>query len=336
MKKQYLILGATGSIGYGFTQVLLEAGENVTILVRDTGAAARLFGQPGNLSIAEGDALDDRLLNQLAEGKDFIFHGISVPYDKWQAFMPDVTQKVIEAAKHARAVLLFPGNNYNFGKVQMPITELTPYNPSSRMGAVRVALEQMLQTAARQNQVKVIVLRMAEVWGPNVTNKGVAPIFENVLRGKPMPWLVRSDIPQQWVFNLDAGRALYELSKRIPETNYTVYNYGGVTVPSIQSWFGQIARQAGQPFRQQVMPGWVITVLAWFVPFFRELNGLLYKYQQSILLDDQKFRAAFPGFENTPMADAIDMTLAWFKNRSAQSLDPATAKSREKAVGQAS
>ncbi len=55
MKKQYLILGATGSIGYGFTRVLLAAGEAVTILVRDRNKATEWFGQPENLTIIEGD-----------------------------------------------------------------------------------------------------------------------------------------------------------------------------------------------------------------------------------------------------------------------------------------
>lgn len=43
MKNKFLILGATGGIGYAFTQELLEQNENVTILVRDRSKAQSLF-----------------------------------------------------------------------------------------------------------------------------------------------------------------------------------------------------------------------------------------------------------------------------------------------------
>lgn len=312
MKKRYLILGATGSIGCGFTRVLLDEEEEVTILVRGREKAVRLFGQPDNLEIVEGDVMTPHLLQELARNKDVIFHGLNASYEHWASFMPPATQQVIEAAEQARATLLFPGNNYNFGNVRQPISELTPFNPCSPLGVVRVELEKMLKAAADRGAARVIILRLAEVWGPNVMNKGVAPIFDKALAGKAIPWFIRTDIPQQWVYNLDAGRIFYALSQREGSRNFEVFNYGGATVPTMRSWMEQIARQADAPFREKVMPKWMMRLLGLFILVVREVNSLAYKYENSILLDDRKLYAILPDFQATPMERAIDEALHWY------------------------
>ena len=73
MKTKYLVLGATGSIGYAFTQTLLESNIPLTILVRNKQKASSLFKNHAKLEIIEGDAMDLDLLKSLSTDKDFIF-----------------------------------------------------------------------------------------------------------------------------------------------------------------------------------------------------------------------------------------------------------------------
>jgi len=125
-----------------------------------------------------------------------------------------MTRSIIGAAEHCGATVIFPGNNYNFGKIDQPITEITPFNPSAPLGKVHMDLEKMLQQATDQGRIRTLVVRMAEIWGPNVTNKQFAPVFENALKGKAMPWLIAADTPQQLLYAPDAARAIVAVAQR--------------------------------------------------------------------------------------------------------------------------
>ncbi|QJW88598.1 NAD(P)H-binding protein [Spirosoma taeanense] len=309
-----LILGATGSIGYAVTANLLARRLPVTILVRNRAKAEALFSNQPTLTIVEGDAQNASLLNRTAQGKTHIFHGINYPYHRWFGNMDRVTQKIIDAAAQSQATIVFPGNVYNFGNAQEPIREDSQPNPVSRKGQLRVELEDLLEAAAHAGRCRVLNVRLPDFWGPNVLNDGVRPIFENALNGKALPWLINADIPHQAVYTPDAAELIARLMLRDPSASspYEVWNYGGTTISSIRSWFEQISRLVGKPLKIQLYSRFAINGLALFLPVLREVKEMLYLYENTVLLDDQKIRAAFPDFSPTPMRQALTETLTWF------------------------
>ncbi|MFD2248303.1 NAD-dependent epimerase/dehydratase family protein [Pontibacter ruber] len=309
----YLVLGATGSIGYAFAMELLKRGERVTVLVRDGSKAAKLFGQAPNLLVAEGDAQDLELMKRLGRQATHIFHGINYPYNKWEGNMERVTQNVIVAASQNHATILFPGNVYNYGNIKTEITEDTPMEPGTKKGAIRVMLEQMLQQAAAEGKCRVLVLRLPDFWGPNVLNEGIAPIFRAALKGEAMPWLVRNDIPHQLVYTPDAARVFYELVQLQPQEPYALYNYGGEVMPSIKAWQAQLASIAGNKPRHRLYSKTFISIMGLFIPVLRELKEMLYLFENTILLNDDKLHRVLPQFTETPMQQAMQETLAWFR-----------------------
>lgn len=313
MPNKYLIIGATGALGHAFATALQEAGEQATLLVRDRRNALAAFPDTRGFTIIEGDVNDTILLKRIAEGCGFIFHGANASYEHWAAAMPVMTKSVIEAAEHSGATVIFPGNNYNFGKTDQPISEITPFNPAAPLGKVRVDLEKMLQRATDQGRIRTLVVRMAEIWGPNVTNKQFAPVFENALKGKAMPWLISSEPAQQLLYAPDAGRAMVALTQDRERDDYEVFNVGGTLVHSIRSWLEQIADVAGVPTKISVAPKAMVFLLGRVIPVMREVASLAYKFETTVVLNDAKFRAAHPDFVQTPMKDAIAETLEWFK-----------------------
>lgn len=314
-----LVLGATGSIGYAVTANLLARQLPVTILVRNRAKAEALFPHQPLLTIVEGDAQDAAVLNRLAQEADFIFHGINYPYHQWFGNMDVVTQRVIDAAAQRHSTIVFPGNVYNFGNIKTPIREDSQPNPCTRKGGLRVALEAMLERAANAGACAVLNVRLPDFWGPNVLNDGVRPIFENALTGKALPWLLNADIPHQAVYTNDAAAVIVRLMTREYQTRsakpYTVWNYGGTTVPSMRSWFEEIAALTGHPLKLQVYSKFVIRVLGLFMPMLREVKEMLYLYENTILLDDSNVRALFPDFRPTPMPQALEETLTWFAEK---------------------
>ncbi|MCK8464171.1 NAD-dependent epimerase/dehydratase family protein [Aliiroseovarius sp. S1339] len=328
MTSKYLIIGATGAIGHAFAAALQDAGLHATLLVRDRKKAIALFDNTIGFTIVEGDVNDTALLNSIAEGVDFIFHGANASYEHWAKAMPLMTTNVINAAEQSGATVIFPGNNYNFGKTDQPISEITPFNPSAPLGKVRVDLEKMLQRATDQGRIRTLIVRMAEIWGPNVTNKQFAPVFENALKGKAMPWLISTESAQQLLYAPDAGRAMVALSQDRDRKPYEVVNIGGKLLPSIQSWLEQIADVAGVPAKISVIPKFMLSLLGNVIPVMREVATMSYKYETSVILNDDKFRAAHPDFKQTPMNTAIADTLAWFKANGSDA--PAKSRARRK------
>lgn len=311
----FLILGATGSIGYAVAENLLHRRLPVTLLVRSRAKAEALFPKQPNLTIAEGDVMDVTLLKRLSADKTHIFHGINYPYNRWFGNMDRVTANVIEAASQNRATLVFPGNIYQYGLTTEPIREDSHPNPCSRKGRLRLELETMMEKAVREDRCRLLTVRMPDFWGPNVLNDGVRPIFENALKGKALPWLSTIDIPHQAVYTPDAAELIVRLMLRPEQKPVEVWNYGGPTFPSMRWFFEKLTEQAGKPLKTTIYSRTFVTIMGLFMPVLREVKEMLYLYENTVVLDDRRLRALFPDFRETPLEKALADTLAWFRSR---------------------
>ena len=314
MVTKYLVLGATGSIGFAFTNELLSHGIKATLLVRDKQKAKTLFNNNPLLEIIEGDVNDLSTLKSIAKDKSVIFHGINYPYNLWDQFMKSITANVIEAASQNKAIILFPGNIYPFGNVSEMITEDSIPKPTTKKGAIRLGLKRMLEEASQNGNCKVIVLRLPDFFGPNVTNGLMKPIFGNAAKKKPIEWLINADVPHQFVYTNDAAKLFFMLSKEKGLPNYFLINYGGEVVPGIKKWSKTISQISGGTDKVKVNSKTILNILAWFVPVVKELKENFYQFENAILLDDSKIKSHYPNFQPTIMEDAIAETIDWFRN----------------------
>ena len=84
MKSKHLVLGATGGIGFAYTEELLSNNINTTILVRNKEKAIKLFNNHPLLEVIVGDVNNLAQLKEISANKEFIFLGINVPYQLWE------------------------------------------------------------------------------------------------------------------------------------------------------------------------------------------------------------------------------------------------------------
>jgi nucleoside-diphosphate-sugar epimerase len=313
MEKKYLVLGATGSLGFAFTNELLSHGITTTILVRDRKKAKILFRNNKLLTILEGDVNDPECIHTASVDMDVIFHGINYPYQSWLEFMPPITAKVISAAVENNATILFPGNIYAYGRVPEKITEKSIPDPTTKKGRIRLDINNMLKNAARQNGCRVILLRLPDFFGENVTNGLIQPVFGNAVNNKPVTWLINADIPHQFVYTKDAARLFLMLSKETNLPEYFELNYGGAIVPSVRQWSKLISQISGSPKKVNVIPKVVLNILGWFNPAVRELKENYYQFENTIVLDDGLMKNLYPEFKETSMENAVRATVEWFK-----------------------
>ena len=142
MSGRILVLGAAGRVGRRAAETFRDAGWEVASLVR--GASAE-HAAPGT-QVVEVDARDAESVADAARGMDVVLHALNPPYTEWAMQVPLLAEAAIAAARASNATLVLPGNVYNYG-ADMPavLDENTPMHPTSRKGALRVALEERLR-----------------------------------------------------------------------------------------------------------------------------------------------------------------------------------------------
>lgn len=312
MTSKYLVTGSTGSIGYAFTQTLLDEKIPVTLLVRNKAKALKLFGENTLLIIEEGDAMDLQKLKEIAKDKKFIFHGINYPYNKWEENMEKVTLNVIEAATKSKATIIFPGNIYEFGNVKQITEDMIP-KPSTKKGIIRLRLFDLLRASVEASKCKVIFIRLPDFYGPNVTNGLIKPVFGNAAKKKAINWLINADIPHQFVYTPDAAKLIYLLCLKNNLPAFTNYNYGGCVFSSVKDLVKQISQITGGPDKVKVLPKWIMNMMSLFMPVIKELKENYYMFENNVELNDKKLRSDFPDFVETPLEDTIKQTIVWFK-----------------------
>jgi hypothetical protein len=69
---------------------------------------------------------------------------------------------------------------------------------------------------------------------------------------------------------------------------------------------------AGTDVGIQAMPRFLVSLLSLFNGDVRELKEMLYEYEEPFVVDDSRFTKTF-GEVATPLPEAIDATIAWFK-----------------------
>ena len=313
MESQHLVLGATGSIGYAYVKVLLDNKQAVTALVRSKKKAELLFGSNDLLEFIEGDVNDFSLLQQTAKGKTIIFFGINYPYQQWDTRMIPTTELVIKVAHENKATILFPGNIYAYGNFPKPIKEDSIPLLTTEKGKLRWRVIHQLELATQNKNCKVIVLRLPDFYGPNVTNGLIKPIFGNAAQGKPMESLVRSDIAHQFVFTLAAARVFYRLEQEQSLSDMATYNFTSTTVPSIDALGKSISQISNTPEKIKVTPIWLLKIVAIFLPVVKELKENFYQFENCVEVNDDMLRSLYPDLTLTPFEESLQITLNWFK-----------------------
>ena len=314
MNSKHLVLGATGSIGYAYTNLLVSKGIKTTIFVRNIEKAKKMFDDNSLLKIVEGDVNNVKELKSVSFDKDFIFCGINVPYHLWGKQMEHIISNVILSAKQNRATILFPENNYAFGNITMPITEKTIPHPTTKKGRIRLNLVNQLKKASENGECKVIIIRLPDFFGPNVINGLIKPIFEEAINNKSIKWMINTDIPHQFSFTPDIAKYFYLLTLENNLPNFFLINYSGITVSSIKYLSEKISRIQGNPKKVKVAPKFILNIIALLSPEVKELKENFYQFENSIILDSDKLKKMYPKFNETKLETALKITLDWYEN----------------------
>ena len=312
-----LVLGATGGIGGATARALGRRGWGVRALARDAAAATRarpgIDGSTGTpIDWREGDAMLADDVARAADGVDAIVHAVNPPgYRRWETLVLPMIDNTIAAARAAGgARIVLPGTLYNHDPARVPVIGAdTPQRPSTRKGAIRVALEERLRAAAPE--VPSLIVRAGDFYGPGARQSWFSQAM--VRPGRPVRRVLHPgpDAGHAWAYLPDLAETIARLlDPDVPLRAFEHVPFPGHFDPDGRAMVDAIRRAVGRPVPVRRFPWWAMRILAPFGGFPREAAEIAPGWRHPQRLDGARLVELVGEVACTPLDVAVRATLA--------------------------
>lgn len=301
-----LILGAAGRLGQVLVPAFADAGWRVLAQSRKP-LPAELPCLNGVQHLAS-DALDGAALKAGARSASVVINALNPPYHQWDRLALPLARAAQDLALELGALLMLPGNVYNFGSKLPPrLTPDTPEHGDTSKARIRMEMEQRMAEAPGLDSV---VLRAGDFFG----GSGRGSWFDLVLasrleRGRvvyPGPldrlhaWAYLPDLAQCFV-KLAGQREQLRGHRRLHFAGHAVE--GRVLLETLQSLLDR-------PLQAASLPWPLIRLAAPLVPSWKAIAEMRYLWERPHGLDDAALRALIGEPGHTPLPIALSQSLA--------------------------
>jgi nucleoside-diphosphate-sugar epimerase len=303
----HTILGINGVTGIEIANVLIEKGIHVR------GVSRRPFA--GKWAHIQADVMNFDSLKRAVMGSEVVYSCVGLEYklDVWQRDWLPLIENIIQACLAANAKLVFIDNVYMYGLVRGEMTEATPMIPSSKKGEVRKAIAEKLLDAFANRGLKGCIARAADFYGPNCEKSLLTEaVFNNFQKGKSAQWFGYTDKVHSFTYTKDIGigAATLGLSEK---ANGKVWHLPTADKP----WTGQhivdfAAKEMGVKPKVTAVRGFLLTILAIFIPILKEFKEMMYQYEHDYVFNSALFEKTF-GIKPTPYEVGMRETAAFYK-----------------------
>ncbi|TDE17082.1 NAD-dependent epimerase/dehydratase family protein [Dyadobacter psychrotolerans] len=247
------------------------------------------------------------------EGSDVVYLTVGLKYDFriWQEQWPVIVRNVIEGCLKYNCKLVFFDNVYMYDKDAIPnMTEESPINPPSKKGKVRLQVVELINDAIRNKNLKALIARSADFYGPGAKN-GILNILvlDNLVKGKKANWQSDVDKIHSFTYVPDAAKATALLGN-------TDSAYGQVwhLPTSAERLTGRqfIEKATGMLNKKNsymLLSPFVLSFLGIFIKTLKELVEMQYQNTQDYFFNSDKFCKKF-SFTPTSYEDGMREVLA--------------------------
>lgn len=303
----HVIFGA-GQVGTPLAAQLLGAGKRVRVAKRSPA------GVPPGAEVILGDAADAAFCAGAAQGAAAVYHCMNPPYDiaAWAALVPRHMDNLIAAAGRAGARLIVLDNLYMLGLTGgRPMNEDTPMNPCSKKGEIRARAAERLFDAHRRGDVRAVSGRASDFYGPggSLTHLGDR-FWRPALAGRTARVIVDPDARHTYHYIPDVAAGLAALASGPEDALGRAWMLPCQPAGTMRDLVDRFAEVLGRPIRLAGTPRWVVRALGVFVPLVREVNEMLYQWDEPFVVDDRHFRAMFRAEPADP-TQAARATIQW-------------------------
>ena len=299
------ILGSSGVIGNELAKSLTQYTNKIRLVSRNpkkVNPTDELF--TANLLKAEE-------VIKAVEGSEIVYLTVGIQYktSMWQQQWPLIMKNVIEACKQNNSKLVFFDNVYVYGRVNGWMKEDTPIKPISRKGEVRKQVTEMLMNEVKNGNLKAIIARAADFYGPNTPLSFVTvTVFENFKKGKKAMWFIDAERKHSFTYTPDAGKATAMLGNSDSAYNQIWHLPSDRNVLTGKEFIELSAKAFGVKPEYTVLKKWMIKMAGLFNSNIRESVEMLYQNDSEYLFDSTKFEKAF-NFRPTSYEEGIIKTV---------------------------
>lgn len=268
-----------------------------------------------NDEIFSADLMNTEETMRAVENSEVVYLTVGLLYSSkvWQTQWPVIMKNVIAACKHHKAKLVFFDNVYSYGKVEGWMTESTPISPSSKKGELRAQLEEMINQEIKNGNLKAIIARSADFYGPDTKTSVLSiMVFDNLKKGKKAQWMMSDEVKHTFTYLPDAARAMALLGNSETAYNQVWHLPTDKNVLTVKEVIEIAAKVLNVKAQCTILSKWALRFIGLFMGEVRESMELLYEKDSDYLFDSSKFNKAFY-FKTTSYKDGITETVKVMK-----------------------
>ena len=309
----HVVVGA-GPIGSGIARILAAEGRHVIIVTRSGSGPEGVVAER-----VAADASDSGTIARLAEGAAALYNCVNPPYHRWPELWPPIAGSLLGAAERGGAVLVTIANLYAYGPASdsqgtvgydtaRPMTEDTPLAATGSKGKVRAQMWRDALAAHQAGRARVTEVRASDYVGPGAESVLGARVVPNVLRGKSVAVLGRTDRLHTWTFTHDVARMAVVAGSDAKAWG-RAWHTPSVAPRTQRDAVTDLARAAelnAVPVR--AVPAIALSAAGLFSPLMRELRETRYQFSEDFVMDSSAAQNTF-GLEPTPWGNVLDVVL---------------------------
>jgi nucleoside-diphosphate-sugar epimerase len=204
-----------------------------------------------------------------------------------------------------------------YGKVNGTMTEDTPIHPTSKKGEVRTKIAQMLLSETKKGNLKALIARSADFYGPYAEKRSVFNMFVlgNLMKGKKAQVFVNAKSKHSYTYTGDCGKALYLLAKT--EDAYNQIWHLPTAHPALthEELIKITAQKLNIKPEYSVLYKWMINMAGMFDKNAKGAVEMLYQNEYDYIFDSSKFEKRF-NYLPTSYEKGIEETINYLKTPS--------------------
>jgi hypothetical protein len=210
-------------------------------------------------------------------------------------------------------------NLYALGRpAGRPLDEDTPVAPCSRKGEIRAQVAQQLFDAHARGEVRAIVGRASDFYGP----RGTLTVFGDrfwpaVFAGKKAKLPLAMATPHTYHYLPDVAAGLAALAAAPEDMIGRAWMLPCAQAVSSREMVVRFGQALDGPIDAAEMPRWFIKASARFVPIVREVDEMLYQWDEPFVVDDRRIRERI-GLVPTDADAAARATVEWARQHYAK------------------
>lgn len=305
----HTILGAGGTIATELTKVLIANHQQVRLVSRNPKPIE-------GTTTKAADLTDGRQTSEAVKGSSIVYLCPGLEYDLkvWAKMWPAIMQNTIDACVEHKAKLIFFDNIYCLGKVNGPMKEDSPFNPSSKKGVIRATIATQLLNEIKAGNITAMIARAADFYGPGCKTSGFnLLVTDKFAKGKKAQCMVNANLKHSLTFTPDCGRALWLLSQRDDAFNQIWHLPTAYPALTGKEMIGLAAKEFGIHPKYTILSKGYIRFGGLFNKLVKELYEMLYQNDSEYIFDSGKFENAF-GMKATSYEDGIKQTVHSYKS----------------------